>query len=125
MTIFYPPVAGSIIICDFEGYKKPEMVKKRPVVVVSPKHQQRAELCSVVPLSTTPPAKKEAYHYEFSNNPIPNKSLPTWAKCDMLATVGLGRLDRVKVARGDYRILKISVDELEAIRECIRYSLGL
>jgi len=125
MAIFYTPSAGRIVMCDFRGYEKPEMVKVRPVVVISPKYAQRGELVTIVPLSTTPPITAQPYHFEFDNNPIPGRAKRTWAKCDMLATVCLARLDRVKIGRGDYQIPKISRTELNAIRGCVRHFLGL
>lgn len=125
MPIYHIPNPGCIVICDFDGYKTPEMTKQRPVVVVSPKHPKRPELCTVVPLSTTPPNIPTDYHFKFVNNPIPGRNGETWAKCDMISTVALERLDRVKIGRGDYRILKITHDELIDIRRCIRYFLNL
>jgi mRNA interferase MazF len=46
---------GQILICDFSsGFVEPEMVKVRPVVVISPKPRKSIHsLCTVVPLSTT------------------------------------------------------------------------
>jgi len=125
MAIYYPPIAGSVVICDFSGFKSPEMVKQRPVVVISPKHQARAELCTIVPLSTTPPNIVQPYHHEFRENPIPGRTEQTWAKCDMLATVATNRLDRVKISRGRYEIPRIAHDDLDAIRACIRHFLSL
>ena len=41
-------------MCDFDtGFKAPEMVKKRPVVVISPRRRRSsAQFYTVVPLST-------------------------------------------------------------------------
>jgi len=52
MSIPYHPEQGTILICDFKGFIDPEMVKRRPVVVVSPRLRQRGKLCAVVPLGT-------------------------------------------------------------------------
>ena len=113
-----------MVICDFNGFKVPEMVKRRPVVVVAPPWG-RQSLSTVVPLSTTPPDILMPYHYPFSDNPIPGRSEPTWAKCDMVTTVSLERLDRIKLGRGSYEILQLSDGDFEAIKTCLRLFLGL
>ena len=33
----YHPEIGTVVICDFNGYIPPEMVKRRPAIVISPK----------------------------------------------------------------------------------------
>lgn len=44
-----------VLICDFTtGFQAPEMVKKRPVVVVSPR-RRIGQVCTVVPLSSVAP----------------------------------------------------------------------
>ncbi|WP_198669160.1 type II toxin-antitoxin system PemK/MazF family toxin [Elioraea thermophila] len=56
MPILYPVAAGTILLCDDDtGFRPPEMVKRRPVVVVSPRLPHRDGLATVVPLSTTAP----------------------------------------------------------------------
>ena len=51
--ITFHPKPGHVLICDFNtGFRPPEMVKKRPVVVIS---ESRQQLVTVVPLSTTEP----------------------------------------------------------------------
>ncbi|TAM88997.1 MAG: hypothetical protein EPN41_04700 [Candidimonas sp.] len=47
---------GEIVICNFDtGFRVPEMVKQRPVVVISKTSTHARGLCTVVPLSTTLP----------------------------------------------------------------------
>jgi uncharacterized protein YifN (PemK superfamily) len=56
MPLTYHPETGTILICDYNlggGFIEPEMVKRRPVVVISPRFRHRDWLCTVVPLSTT------------------------------------------------------------------------
>ena len=63
MAIREHPPTGSILMCDFNaGFREPEMVKRRPVVVISPKIRARPGLCTVVALSTTVPAPVMDYH---------------------------------------------------------------
>jgi uncharacterized protein YifN (PemK superfamily) len=95
----YYPKAGQVLTCDFcTGFMEPEMIKERPVIVVSPTSTHGRRLCTVVPLSTTAPNPVKAWHLELPQLKIPN--WPTedgesnWAKCDMLMTVGFARLDR-------------------------------
>ena len=53
MPLRFHPRVGSILICDYStGFVAPEMVKRRRVVVIS-RLRQRADLYTVVPLSTT------------------------------------------------------------------------
>ena len=66
MPITFYPRPGSVLICDFNsGFKEPEMVKKRPVVVVSPWARRFTELFTVVPLSGTAPQVVRDYHVKL------------------------------------------------------------
>lgn len=104
----------------------PEIVKTRPVVIVSPAHLIRPGLVTVVPLSTTPPEPVQPYHYKLLGNPIPGSDAPeTWAKCDLFASVSLERLDRVKLGRGDYRVGAVSTEQVKAIRRACLAALGI
>src|SRR5437762_288703 len=85
-------------MCDFTtGFKPPEMVKRRHVVVVSPRYRRHTGLCLVVPFSTVPPRDVEPHHLEIPVGSYdffdPAKS--TWLKADMLTSVSFERLDRV------------------------------
>jgi len=89
---------------------------------------------TVVPISTTQPVPATDYHHELSVNPLPVKlgeqSKRCWAKCDMLATVALQRLDRVKDGKNEsgkrrYIVPRLSVDDLLAIRACVKVVLHL
>lgn len=125
MALTVHPKAGYVLICNFTGYVAPEMIKARPVVVVSPNHMRRPGLVSVVPLSTTAPEPIEPYHYRLIGNPVPGSSAgEVWAKCDMLATVSVTRLDRIKIERGRYEIGHVSMDQVRAIRLAVALSLG-
>jgi mRNA interferase MazF len=126
VAITFHPKAGTVLICDFNtGFREPEMVKARPVIVVSPNHAHYSELYTVVPMSTTPPRIVRPYHYKFASNPVPYETDEVWAKCDMVVTVARHRLDRIKVKRGKYEIGHLSAEELEAIRHCLRYVIGI
>ncbi len=133
MPLAFHPRPGMVLICDFNtGFKAPEMIKRRPVVVISPRHRRSNRLCTIVPLSTTAPNPVELFHHRMDPRSLPGKLArkETWAKCDMLATVSLERLDRVMVGKepGGKRIYvadSVTPDDLEAIRRGVLIALGL
>ena len=120
------PRAGQVLICDFAGYVPPEIVKIRPVAVVSPKLPNRSGLATVVPLSTTAPRHDEPYVVELSQNYHPNSNSMArqWAKCDLITNVTLKRLDRFKVARRQYVVPELSAEDLLKVRHAMLHALG-
>lgn len=68
MAVNFHPGYGIILFCDFGHQKEPEMVKVRPVVVVSRNH---AKLCTVVPLSGTEPEPLQTWHYKMTTEKLP------------------------------------------------------
>lgn len=132
MLTFHPN-PGLIVMCDYgEEPVEPEMVKTRPVVVVSPKLKNRTGLAAVVPLSTTEPHRVEDYHCTVHLDPPlppPFDSPDMWVKADMIATVGFQRLDRIRTGRDQYGKRKfitrsVSADELKAINRAVLCGLG-
>ncbi len=128
MAIQYPVEPGTILICDYSrGFVPPEMIKRRPVIVISPRMRTGKNVCVVVPLSTTSPKKVEKYHKKISINPTlphPFDSTSQWVKCDMINTVSFDRLDLPRIKRDQYgkrKYLKVRIDEedLIEIREII------
>jgi uncharacterized protein YifN (PemK superfamily) len=106
----------------------PEMVKVRPVVVVSPRFRNRPGLCTVIPLSSAEPKPMEQYHHRLSDQAYPLARGPMWAKCDMLATVSLARLDRIKTqvaGKRGYIVFQMPIADMRAIQACMRHALGL
>jgi mRNA interferase MazF len=132
MPLSFHPRTGVVLMCDFNtGFKAPEMVKVRPVVVISPRRRSDS-LCTVVPLSTTAPNPVEGYHHRLDPKSLPSKlaNAETWAKCDMVTTVSLERLDRVKNGKEPngkriYVAQQILPADLEAIRRCVLVGLGI
>jgi uncharacterized protein YifN (PemK superfamily) len=56
LAIRFAPKPGTVVTVDFDqGFKVPEMVKRRLAVVISPVIKERGPLVTVVPLSTTAP----------------------------------------------------------------------
>jgi len=118
---------GEVLICDFDtGFRVPEMVKRRPVVVVSKTSTHGRGLCTVVPFSTTEPNPQMPWHV-FIFNPL-DGHLPrhhpfghpglVWAKCDMLYTVAFERVTRVHRrinGKRDYLGVRVSARDLDDI----------
>lgn len=103
MGLLYYPRPGEILICRYdEVVIEPEMRKARPALVVGPRLRRRGRLVTIVPLSTTDPEPPEAYHCRIALAeplPLPFDSPVMWAKCDLLSSVSLDRLDRFKLPR--------------------------
>ena len=115
-----------VLSCNFAGYKVPEIVKTRQVVIVSPNHLNRPGITTVVPLSTTAPEVVQDYHYLLNGNPVPgDPATEVWAKCDMVAVVRRERLDRIKLGRGNYVTGSVSMEQVRAIRRGVARSLGI
>lgn len=128
MGLKFQPKVGSVVVCDFRGMVVPEIVKKRPVIVVA-RNRFNSQLVTVVPISTTVPVPARGYHHALRQNPIPgNEHISCWVKCDMINVVSLERLDRIKEAgwgRNKYIIPTIERDEFELIKLAIIHGLGM
>ena len=134
MSIHYHPEVGTILICDFKDFRAPEMTKRRPVIVISPRLKHRTNLCTVVPLSTTAPTRPESYHYKLNiTPPLPepyDKHHVCWVKADMLYTVSFKRLSpphskKDASGRRQYDVRVIEKLDLIKIQECVIHGLGL
>ncbi|MGN7437302.1 MAG: type II toxin-antitoxin system PemK/MazF family toxin [Alcanivorax sp.] len=134
MALTFHPKPGTIVVCDYStGFREPEMVKRRPAIVVSPRLRRRKGLCSVVPLSTTEPTHVMPYHYLLKlERPLPHPwgTDQMWVKGDMISTVSLTRLDLIRDKRipgQPRRYIKVSVkaDQFDAIKASILNGLGI
>lgn len=131
VPITFYPRTGSVLICDFgTGFKKPEMVKRRPVVILSPWSTRHTQLFTVVPLSGTAPQIVRDYHVCLKQNPIPwwEEEL-LWAKCNFVITVGMHRLDRVLRGRDrwnkrQYTECAVCDEDLRAVKIAVLHGLG-
>jgi mRNA interferase MazF len=126
MALVFHPERGTILLCDFSGFYEPEMVKRRPVVVLSPQWKNRPGLCTVVALSTTEPYPIFPYHDKFLIDPplpIPYHSPIQWIKGDMVYSLSLNRLtfprykDKEMNRLYDMRI--VSPDVMRLIENCV------
>jgi uncharacterized protein YifN (PemK superfamily) len=134
MAIREHPGLGTVLMCDFgAGFTEPEMVKRRPVVVISPKIAARPYLCTVVALSTKRPEPVMHYHCQIDLRPRlppPLKSDDVWVKGAMVNTVGFHRLELIRLGkeRGGKRIYlyePLSGDTIRKIRACVLRAMGL
>lgn len=135
MAIAEHPAPGTILLCNFDyGFVPPEMVKRRPVIVVSPKISLRPRLCTVIPLSTEPPQVRMPYHIELVDIapalPEPWDTGPNWVKGDMVYSVSFDRLDLIRYGKDRngkrvYRYETVTDEQMKQIRTCILSALGL
>ncbi|MCU1759039.1 type II toxin-antitoxin system PemK/MazF family toxin [Pseudomonas sp. 14P_8.1_Bac3] len=95
----------------------------RPVVVI---RKHRTNLVTVVPLSTTAPDRLLDHHLELRSH-LHGASPTCWAKCDMVATVSLSRLDLIKSrdrqGKRVYVVSQLETDEFYAIKIAVRSAL--
>lgn len=125
MALKFQPRERCVLMCDFRGYEEPEIIKKRPVVVIA-RHKHNSKLVTVVPISSTQPLVITPYHYAFPKNPLPDKPhIACWAKCDLLATVSIARLDRYKPSYGERCVPEITEADFVEIRKAVAYALRL
>jgi mRNA interferase MazF len=134
MAIREHPALGTILMCDFgAGFAEPEMVKRRPVVVLSPKIGARPYLYTVVALSTKTPDPVMPYHCQIDLRPRlppPLQSDGVWVKGDMVNTVGFHRLDLIRLGKERdgkriYLYQPLSSDTLRRVRVCVLHAMGL
>ncbi|WP_367347093.1 type II toxin-antitoxin system PemK/MazF family toxin [Stenotrophomonas bentonitica] len=105
MALLFHPKPGEIFMCKFpEEYLHGEMIKTRPVIVLNKKLQGRPKLVNVVPISMTPPGEVLSHHVPISAAYLPkglrDRTGQRWAKCDMVYTMSIDRLDFVKAHKG-------------------------
>lgn len=134
MVLKFHPEPGTILVCDFSGFREPEMVKRRPVVVVSPRLKRRDGLLTVAPLSTTEPSVLMDYHCRIELAPPllpePFDSPVMWVKADMIYNVSFDRLELVRTGRDHtgkrkYVQRQIANDDIIRIQRGILCGLGL
>ena len=133
MGINFHPAQGTILICDFGMLKTPEIVKRRPVIVVSPNFKNRDNVCTVVPLSKSAPNRVMPYHHKLFFDPLlpaPYINEFSWVLGDMLYTVSFERLKQFFLEKGtngkriyDNRVLKKT--DIDDVINCVKNGLGL
>ncbi len=133
MTVQFHPIPGTIVRVDLgDGFRPPEMGKRRPAIVLSPEIRGRPQMCTVVPLSTRPPRPPLAHHMliEFTPPlPEPYESPTSWVKGDIVLTVAFHRLRLLFVGKDEgqriYDIRVLDPDLFAKVQQCVRFGLGL
>ena len=127
MALKFYPRAGQVIMGDFSDLKDPEITKKRPVIVISPRLPDLSQLVAIVPISLTPPRRELPFVYEMSKNynPTEDDGLKCWAKCDLVMNVAISRLSAFKVDRRKYVYPTLSPEDLKGVRVAVLAGLGL
>ena len=133
MAISYHPGQGTILLCDYQGNKSPEMDKKRPVIVLCNQIHARPNLCTVVPLSTTPPDSMMPYLFKlFTIPPLPEpyNSEFHWVKGDMINAVSFQRLSLPFLGKDNsgkrvYDIRVLNSADFRSVQQAVLNGLGL
>lgn len=86
-------------------------------------------MCTVVPLSTTSPEPAKSWHHQMPHLRVTGWDArgPIWAKCDMLSSVSLDRLNKpyIKARSGrNYITHKLDQQDMDAVKLCIRAYFG-
>ncbi len=102
-------------------------------MVLTPKIAARAQLCTIVPLSTTDPYKVMPYHKRIR---IPLE-LPKewgdrerWIKGDMVNAVGFHRVDLLRLGKNRagqriYQTSPLPYEMLKIVQQCALHGMGL
>ena len=133
MTLVSHPAPGTIVRVDLsEGFRAPEMVKRRPAIVLRPPIPKRRLLCTIVPISTSPPHPVLPHHMQIGFDPArpaPYDSPVMWLKGDVVLTVAFRRLrllfSRWEDGQRAYDVRVLDADTFEEVRGCVRSGLGL
>ncbi len=138
MSITIHPKLGQVLLCDFsQGFREPEIVKsKRPVIILTSQLKNRAELVTVVPLSTVKPDPVMPYHYMLPKNCMPQIGMfqerDSWIKGDMIYTVGFHRLNLIQLGKRDsvtgkrlYYKNRLGRDRMKEIYASVLHGLNL
>jgi len=113
------------------------MVKKsRPVVVLTPPIKGRANLVTIVALSTKKPNIILPFHYQIPKNSMPQlgrfQENETWLKGDMIYTMGFHRLNLVTLGKRNpqtgkriYFNNRLGRAQMKEIYACVLHGLNL
>jgi mRNA interferase MazF len=133
MTVVTHPVPGTIVRVDLsEGFRNPEMGKRRPAVVLSPPIPGRNMMCTIVPLSTTAPRVRLPHHMLLKFDPLlpaPYDKPEAWVKGDIVLTVAFHRLrllfSRWNSGQREYDVRILDAATFARVKNCVRSGLGL
>lgn len=133
MSLAFHPQPGTILRVDLsEGFRPPEMGKRRPAIVLSPELPGRPLMCTIIPLSTSAPRKVLPHHMEFTLDPPlpePYVSPTMWVKGDIVLTVAFHRLNllfsRREGSQRMYDVRLLDPATFERVKQCVRAGIGL
>lgn len=131
--ISYPP-QGSIVTVNFnEGFKIPEMTKKRLAIVLSPHIRVRKNLITIVPLSLTPPDPIMPFHKLIDipfDLPHEWEKKSCWVKGGMVNAVGFHRVDLLRLGKDKngkriYQQAVLPPHLFKDVQRCVLHGLGM
>lgn len=135
MAITFHPRPGQILICNFtKGFKEPELVKRRPVVVLTPSMKGRGGVVTVAGLSSVKPEPVLNFHCVLPKSCLPMlgeyQDQETWVKGDMIYAVGFHRLDLIMLGtrkpdgKRNYFNDRLSRERMREIYGCVLHGLN-
>ncbi|MEZ8704158.1 type II toxin-antitoxin system PemK/MazF family toxin [Vibrio cyclitrophicus] len=132
MGLKHSPKVGQILMCDFKGMKEPEMVKRRPVIVIK-SSRYGPKLVQVACLSTAAPEPQMDYHMLIDDKYLPRDKFfegkETWLKGDMIYTMGFERLDLIRLGfengKRVYFGQSLSRENMKNIFTCVLHGMNL
>lgn len=130
---FHPPQKSVVLVRFDEAFKPPEMVKPRLCIVLSPQMKARPGLCTVAPMSLTPPEREMPFHCRLR---IPFQLPPRWGdqerwvKGDMIYAAGLHRVELLSLGRDRtgkrvYQTSTIPDEDFLRVQRAVLHGLGL
>lgn len=127
-AITFSPSEGTVLVCDFStGFRPPEMIERRPCIVISHRRTNRG-LCVVVPISSRQSTNREAVVVPMPMAKYSFLRKDGWAKCHAVATVATSRLYMMRdpaTGRGlDTRTTMLDDDDLAAVRVGVAQFIG-
>jgi uncharacterized protein YifN (PemK superfamily) len=133
VTVKIHPASDTIVRVDLtEGFREPEMRKRRPAIVLSPLIPGRNTLCTIAPLSTSTPKIVLLQHMQLTLDPplpYPYDEPTMWVKGDIVLTVAFHRLRLLfKQWEGGERVYDVRVLDaatMEQVRACVRAGIGV
>ena len=138
MAMQYAPKLGEIVMCDFLPAGEQlgdEMCKTRPVIIMNKDLAKRQRVVNVIPISMTPPNPILDWHVLVPKTTLPQPLWAAqgdrWAKCDMVCTVSLERLNMVQGSAKDARNRtltfkgKVDLATLDGIRLALAKMLNI
>jgi uncharacterized protein YifN (PemK superfamily) len=114
----FTPAAGMVLMCDFMGFRKPEIIKTRPVVVIS-ERTRNYSTCIVAAISTVMPTDLRTIKVEIPMLKYSFLKATSYVKCEIVNTVRNSRLFllRKNGAGIDSRLTMLEPADLAAVRD--------